>query len=175
MKKIFYFVLILTAISFQTSGQVDTVMIKKLATEQYHVEKKIIALLKNIKVGSSLKYFSANYIKQIGQDSLKELLCKIILDFIQYPDTTHEISVGISKNGIGTFGHDTQGNIELKSSYCFFDKKGNLAYILDLYYNDSGNIGEIKNVNFKYVYEWSKRVNKLFQSIYKPNNNVKKK
>jgi hypothetical protein len=95
------------------------------------------------------KNVSQNLNKHDKQDSLKRLLYKIILDFNQYPDTTHEISFGISQNGMGTFGHNTGGNIELESNYNLYDKHGLRVYLLNVYYNNSGNIEEIKNVRLK--------------------------
>ena len=90
-----------------------------------------------------MKYFSAAVIKKYGVDSLKKELRHLnnLLSKHIAPKVTH--SLGQSFRGVGTFGHDSDGNYEKKSLYQFMDRE-NVVYYFSLYYSDNDPVAFIK-------------------------------
>ena len=139
----FLFLTGLTFATIQSFGQVDTSAIKQFIQKQEPDEQKFIAFLKAGKIDDCMKYFSAAVIKKYGVDSLKKELGHLnnLLSKHIAPKVTH--SLGQNFRGVGTFGHDSDGNYEKKSLYQFMDRE-NVVYYFSLYYSDKDPVAFIK-------------------------------
>ena len=139
------FIIILCSYSCCLYSQTDTIKLNEQWWTQNTSENKFIDLLKNNKIDSCLQFFSSNVINEYGIIKLQKELKKLNKYFNKYPNLDNSTYYGQSYNGVGTFGHDNNGNFEKKSSYIFRDKKGNVVYYFDLYYTESSPITIIKN------------------------------
>lgn len=124
-------------------GQVDTLAIKSFLTKQALDEEKFIDLLKRNKVDSCMTFFSSSVISKYGTDNLQNELKKLNGLFNKYSNVKNTVSLGKSFNGVGTFGHDNDGNYEKSSVYQFYKRK-DVAYYFTLYYSDNEPMGIIK-------------------------------
>jgi hypothetical protein len=133
----------LTLTSIQSFGQIDTTAIKDFIQRQQVGEEKFIDFLKIGNIDSCMKFFSASVINKYGTDSLKKELKYLnnLLSKNPHPQVT--FSLGQNFQGIGTFGHNSDGNFEKKSLYQFMDKDS-VIYFFTLYYNDKEPTALIK-------------------------------
>lgn len=134
MKNIFTLIFLL--ISYMSFGQTDSVAITKFLQKQQLQEQRFIDLLKNNKIDSCLKFFSPELINKYGKDSLITDLQKLNNFFSKYPAPEIRYSLSTAMMGVGAFGHDVNGNLELQSSYTFLTKKHKFIYYFDLFFTD---------------------------------------
>lgn len=88
-------------------------------------------------------FFSSTVINKYGKNSLQNDLKRLNKMFFKYPHPANTQSFGQSINGIGSFGHDNDGNYEKESLFQFMEK-GKIVYYFSLYYNDKLPVGIIK-------------------------------
>ncbi len=129
--------------TLQTFGQVDTNAIKAFILKQHPNEEKFIGLLKRNRIDSCLKFFSSSVVSKYGKVNLQKELKRLNKLFLKYPTPVNTPSLGQSFRGVGSFGHDNDGNFEKKSLYQFMNK-GNVVYYFSLYYSDKEPVGIIK-------------------------------
>lgn len=115
-----------------------------LLTKKSPDEESFIALLKANKIDSCLVFFSYVVTNKYGIDGLRNELKKLNKFFKKYPNPKNTVSFGKSSYGVGTFGHDNDGDYEKQSLYQFMKKKGNVKYYFSLYYSDKEPVGVIK-------------------------------
>jgi hypothetical protein len=86
---------------------------------------------------------SKQVIEKFGPDSIRIEFKRLNKLFHTYSDVKNTSTVGQSFGGVGTFGHDSEGNYELSSLYQFYDDD-KVVYHFTLYYNESNPVDVIK-------------------------------
>ncbi len=114
-------------------------------------EKDFIQLLKRNKIDECVLFFSPAVYNKFGIDSLKSELKNLHELLLKYPNPENRETVGKSLNGVGTFGHDNDGDYERESFYRFSDINGNVVYFFSIYYSDKEPMGIIKYYSSKNI------------------------
>ncbi len=134
------FTIVLSQLLFaQTEQEFQTFKIK-----QHSCEMVFINFIKQGKVDSCLKYISYSVQNKYGYDSLKREFLKLYKYYRKYPHPTSTGDFGQSTNGVGSFGHNTQGKFEKQSTYQFIDAANKVVYYFTLYYSDREPISTIR-------------------------------
>ena len=126
-----------------TAQAIESDNFERILKQQQAQEKRFLANLKQGKIQECLEYFSKSVVRKFGIDSLKNelrFLSRCLGDNTTYNKTQ---SIGRSNGGIGSFGHDTEGDYEVQSNYSLM-KKDEIVYHFTLYYDDKEPVTKIK-------------------------------
>ena len=139
--------LTMTAKCYGQDAPVDTVAIKQFIVTNQEFENKFIAALKSKDINKCLACFTDDAIKNFGREQLVSELNTIADYYEDQPKPDVSYSVGMSSNGVGTFGHDVNSSLELECYHCFRNRKGKALYFFYIYYSNSPPSGLIKNIS----------------------------